>query len=171
MIHSLLSADKLNNWDLQDIGKSYVVAYKIFGIDLIGRLCNASAYASDRIYKVASKIKEERCEDFEEDITPSCTPAIYSFPDKKTAFRYVPLYKKSSKQRHYIEGHSFRLGDSRAIDYDVEKFDWDKLPYNSHWNVLTRQCKFMVAEVLIGGRISKQDARVASEYMKIWKVL
>lgn len=176
-------ATQLRNWTHYELGEREVLAYKVFGVDAIGRLCSCSAFSDERVYPSPARTRLERCENYFPDLTTRCVPAIYSARDLPTALKYMREYIRTRKYRDLLDGW---VVTEEYVDGGIARglvLDWDEawrrgldlheeLPYSvGHWRVVGRTRRLVLAEVLVGGRISLQDTRVSSETMRIWRVM
>jgi len=176
-------ASQFRNWTHYELGWREVLAYKVFGVDSIGRLCSCSAFSDHRVYPVPVRARLEKCENYFPDLTTRCVPAIYSAQDLPTAIRYMREYLRTRKYRDLLGG--WRVSKT-CVDGGIERSliaDWDEaqrrgidlddeLPYSvGYWRVVGRRRRLVLAEVLVGGRISRQETRISSETMRIWRVM
>lgn len=179
---SFLRAKDLTDWTHYELGDHLLVAYKVFVVDLLGRLCSCSMFADKRVYPFGTRGVTEVCENYFPDLTTRCVPAIYAAPDLETAEKYVTMYRESSR---FMDAVNERIvlteysdgGVARGLhvsDDELERMGTDRekaFPEMSEWTVVGRPGRYAIAEVLMGGRISKQWTRVAAEKMRIWKIL
>ncbi len=180
---SIREATDLTDWTHYELGDHEVMAYKIFGVDNRGRLVSCSAYSDERVYPTPVRTRLEKCENYFPDLTTRCVPAIYAACDLPTALRYMLEYFRTRQYRDLLDGW---VVTETFVDGGISRglvFDWDEarargidiekaLPYSvGQWRVVGRKNRLALAQVLLGGRIAKQETRVASETMRILRVM